>query len=228
MSKVYKTKYIDISYQPLLSKEIANELLDECESLNWKNKNRRSNITFGDKGLVYKVEFSENTIYRKAISWDKLYILQKIKKIVEEYTREKYNFCAIMRYPNGDSVIKKHRDKEMSKGIIAGVSIGSKRRIVFTPLYNVNDNPISITLKHGSLYTMSPPTNDYWCHEIPKGLTKRVRYSLTFRKLLDTLTTKDIPVYPKCIAILKSGNKKGEKCNNNVKNGGQYCGIHKR
>lgn len=208
-----------------LSKEKSDEIFEFCDkTVNWnpKMENRRSNVTFGETGLIYAVTFQENTVYRKAISWDTYPCILKLKKKVEATTINTapngYNFCAIMRYPSGNVAIKKHRDKEMVHGTsIVGISVGSTRRLQLTPPYEFKKYPTILHLTHGSIYCLLPPTNDRYVHEILKDTDAGVRYSLTFRNVPNAITSVPLVVKIKCDAILKSGLRKGEKCGATVK-----------
>ena len=215
-----------------LSGEDADLLLSECNGLGWKPNtgNKRSNITFGDNGLVYAVKFKDTTLYRITQEWSKFPLLQKIKDKLESCMGEdvSYNCCAVMRYPHGGVVIKPHRDKEMVGGDIYGISVGSTRTLRFRPPRSYRCKNVDLSLSHGSMYCICRPTNDKWSHEILQDDSKRVRYSLTFRNVLHPLTIDDIPIYPKCTRLLASGVRKGTCCGCMIKNGGDYCGRHTR
>lgn len=174
-----------------LTKEEADCIYEFCDkTIKWSSKmnNRRSNVTFGKSGLIYTITFQKNTVYKKVIAWDMYPCLLDIKKKVEESTintaPDGYNFCAIMRYPTGKVVIKKHRDKEMVSGTsIVGISVGSTRRFKLTPPYNIKTEPTILNLSHGSIYCLLPPTNDRYLHEILEDVDAGCRYSLTFRNV---------------------------------------------
>lgn len=163
-------------YPEFLSTKKAEELERYLnQKLEWK-KGRRSNFTFGDKGLVYEVKFSQKTVQREAIPWDPE--LVKIRDLVSKLTSEKFTICVVMRYPTGKVGINPHRDKEMKHGtMIAGVSLGETRTLVVSRGKTSHE----WELPTGSLYVLKPPTNDYWSHEIPKDATINARISLTFR-----------------------------------------------
>lgn len=157
---------------------------------------KRKQVAYGDAGTSYS--FAGATIYAK--SWNNndiiCKILKNIKKLVEKFTGQKFNFVLINRYENGNDKIGKHQDSEELLGnepTIVGVSLGAVRDICFAP-YKTNNNPgitpqripnrISLQLDHGSIFVMYHPTNTYWTHEIPERSTvKTPRISLTFRRL---------------------------------------------
>ena len=226
MSQVYKDEKIHFEYiQKFISKSTSDKLLEECDKLDFTHnhpnqKPRRTSITFGDDGLIYTIRVRDVAIHRYAAPWSALKGLTELKERVEKYTKLKFNFCAILRYVDGTINIRKHRDKEMTLGTsICGISIGDSRTFQLTPPDYINIEPLTIELANGSMYIMHPPTNSYWMHEILSEENKGMRYSFTFRNVPSENIAKEIPVYPRCEAILKSGEKKGEKCGVNVKDG---------
>ena len=116
--------------------------------------------------------------------------LRKIKRNVELFTGNKYNFVLINRYANGDDYIGFHADDERSldqyAGVV-GVYLGAEREFQFIPKSGITSNlpnKISLILHHGSIVYMNYPTNNYWKHSLPKSsYIKKPRISLTFRNL---------------------------------------------
>jgi alkylated DNA repair dioxygenase AlkB len=212
--------------EQFLDKDLANKLLDKCNGMFKYQNSKRSKLVFGNKGLVYTVTYQDKSKLTFAKDWSNFPDLLLVKDKLETLTGEQYNFCAIMSYPNGSAVIKKHRDKEMTLGSqICGISLGCTRRFQLTPI-KTNCDPIILDLNHGSLYCLLPPTNDYWLHEILPDQTDKTRYSLTFRNVVNPLTSDDIKY---CPAILKSGPKKGQKCDIIVHNqNNNFCGRHNK
>ena len=93
----------------------------------------------------------------------------------------------IQQYPNGQSGIQKHRDKEMSN-MICGISVGiedppsaGQRRTL--SMYQYNKLLLNQPLNNGSLYILLEPTNNFYSHAINKDDSIGVRFSLTFRFL---------------------------------------------
>lgn len=139
---------------------------------------RRTNLTYGVKGLVYEIHWYGKITRREAKDWSNAKVLLEIKDKISELTNTTYNICCVQIYPNGKHGIKPHRDKEMKQGtVICGVSFGATR------ILNVArraDN-INLELKPGSCYVFNPPTNDYYSHSILTNESKTPRISLTFR-----------------------------------------------
>lgn len=188
MESYYKPEEgLDVDfYSRFISRKRGNLILSKCDALDWQSLKRRSNIIFGNEGLVYSVTFYNSghpkTLDRHVRPWSDFPELIPIKKRIEKKTGSICNFCAVMRYPDGNIVIKKHRDREMIHGTsIFGLSVGSVRKFKLSKAFKQD---ITLNLTHGSLYAIKPPTNDSWFHEIlPDPDISEVRYSLTFRTL---------------------------------------------
>jgi len=210
-----------------LSTEIADQLLNQCQVM-FEKTNLRSCHLFGHQDLIYKTSYynkktnKEKITFYKTNSWETFPELLIVKEYLEKLTGFQFNFCAVMMYSNENVVIKKHRDKEIPSGsTICGISIGATRRmqITFQSFSQI------ITLIHGSLYRLLPPTNDYCFHEIlPETEKCDVRYSFTFRSIPDAMHDQDIKY---CSALLKSGKRKGQPCGKIVYQG-EFCGIHQK
>ena len=171
------------------SEEIFNILEANMKANNKTFPNKRSNLTYGDPGLVYEInfkkmikgEYKDNIVRRPTISWNELPILIEIKECLEKLTKQVYNICVIQRYPNGKIGINPHRDKEMTHGtLICGISLGQERILQMSRY----EKDIDISLPSGSLYILNPPTNDYWSHSILEDKSEGIRYSLTFRNYI--------------------------------------------
>jgi hypothetical protein len=219
---------LNISFdQHFIDINLANKLLNQCHYFFKNDDTFRSSMLFGDAGLIYTVTYKNKLSKYTSTSWDVFPDLLIVKNKIEEITKEHYNFCAIMRYANGNVVIKKHRDKEIPKeSQICGLSLGATRQFQLTSIKNVNQT-YKLTLNHGSLYCLLPPTNNYWLHEIlPDPDCTDVRYSLTFRNINNALTVNDIKY---CQAFIKTGPRRGQYCHCNINNLTDiYCGKHKK
>jgi alkylated DNA repair dioxygenase AlkB len=194
INELDKIKYLkdglDIDFYPnILNMEEADILYRELETtVPWQriSPGKRSNVTYGDANLTYKIEWGPGrdgthgkTTYRKAVPWDNLPILHSIKDRMESITGTIFNICVVQRYPSGKVGIKPHRDKEMTPGTtIVGLSVGATRSLRMTR--NGRDG-VTISLNPGSAYCLNPPTNDYWSHSILEDTSIIPRISLTFR-----------------------------------------------
>ena len=208
--------------EKFIEDKLADSLLDKCNLIFGKNLDRRTTIVLGEKDTLYSETYSRTPV----LDWELFPELLIVKKQLEDLTKVKYNFCAIMCYPNGQALIKKHRDKEIPTGSqICGISIGTTRRFKLTSIRS-RISPIVLNLTHGSLYCILSPTNDHWLHEILPDKTDEVRYSLTFRNIPNPLNISDLKY---CTALLKSGPKKGLPCNAGIQNlANDYCGRHNK
>lgn len=96
------------------------------------------------------------------------------------------------RYRDGSDHISEHRDDEKDldhSAPIASLSFGQTRDFVLKhsdlrrKIRHVD--PVKISLEHGSLLLMNPPTNRYWYHSLPPRKSAiGVRVNLTFRCLV--------------------------------------------
>jgi alkylated DNA repair dioxygenase AlkB len=240
MSIKLKNSIINFEYiAEFIDKEFANQLLKECEELPFSERQQkvRSSIGFGDEGVYYTVQIGDREPFTKTTNkWELFPSLLTIKKLVEKELNDVFNYCIVMRYPNGNIGIAPHRDKELGykeNSQIVGLSLGQERMFILSPpslekvyditgkIYTKELKKVCTELNHGSLYIMRPPTNNLWTHCIPKEpLKNNIRYSLTFRKV-DNLCQLPIVVKEYCNAICKNG----KKCNYKVKKDGK-CGIH--
>jgi alpha-ketoglutarate-dependent dioxygenase alkB family protein 2 len=151
----------------------------------------RKQVAYGEKGTYYT--FSGQTIY--AIDWNQddpiCNELRKIRDSIKLCLGEEVNFVLINRYKDGNDQIHYHSDDEKELGEnpnIYGISFGAVRDILFRPTKNKHNNhipkTITLPLAHGSLFKIRYPTNSYWEHSIPKRANKKVRISLTYRKMI--------------------------------------------
>lgn len=187
-TRKYKDKYLDIDYYDgFLTLREADLIYDYLIDF-FEIKTRRNGMICGADGMIYKIRFGgyggrkETISEKKVIDWEKLKYIKQLGERISDETGQTYNVCAIQFYSSGDIGINKHKDREMVKGtMICGISLGQRRKLVmYPPKFLGNDN-IEINLKHGSLYILNPPTNDWWMHSIPKDDSKHARISLTFR-----------------------------------------------
>ncbi|KAE8752371.1 hypothetical protein FOCC_FOCC000843 [Frankliniella occidentalis] len=149
----------------------------------------RQQCSFGDPGLSYK--FSGRTV--PARPWPEP--LLALRAAVEKASGTSFNFVLINRYRSGQDHMGEHQDaeKELDPAApIASVSLGQPRDFVFRhrdarrPRPHKKDIPtVKLSLEHGSLLLMNPPTNQVWYHSLPpRKACPGVRVNLTFRRML--------------------------------------------
>lgn len=204
--------HLELRYAVIYPKQEADELFEqlekeveyEAESMvrvfgKW-HRIPRQQVAFGDAGLSYK--FSGSRV--AARQWTPL--LLRIKERVERLAHQRFNFVLINRYKDGFDHIGEHRDdeSELDPGAsIASISLGQPRELTFRHTSVVHSkrgresttelpppSSVTLTLQHGSLLFMDPPTNEKWYHSLPvrkKALLPRI--NLTFR-LISTPSAK--------------------------------------
>ena len=177
-------------YRDFCTKETADRLYYHLlDNVTWNSKlskTKRANQTYGDDGLIYEVKFGKVVLKRPAIPWKSTPLMTEIRDKVALVMGQTPNICIVQLYPKGVGM-PAHRDKEMSGGIICGLSLGDARILTMGPPARSDSPSIDIVLNHGSLYALKPPTNDHWTHWThcinAKSESKEhsTRISLTFR-----------------------------------------------
>ncbi|KAI9714046.1 MAG: hypothetical protein M1820_000776 [Bogoriella megaspora] len=124
--------------------------------------------------------------------------LDYLRRITEQSTDQKYNFCLVNYYANGDDSISYHSDDERFLGsnpAIASFSLGAKRDFLLKhkPLSSdkrdttVDQKPMKLPLASGDMILMRGPTQANWLHSIPKRKgdeSKKGRINITFRRAM--------------------------------------------
>ncbi|GBN78008.1 DNA oxidative demethylase ALKBH2 [Araneus ventricosus] len=147
---------------------------------------RRKISAYGDPNLKYT--FSGTTFPTKV--W--IGILEKMLTDANVFFKEfsgdenaSFNYVFINRYKDGIDTLGIHRDDEKDMDATSPIvtfSFGAPRDIIFR---RKNFDNVKLSLEHGSVLVMYPPTNRYWYNEIPKRKkVKDIHVSLTFRKNL--------------------------------------------
>jgi len=118
-------------------------------------------------------------------------ILCEICKIVEDFTKESYDYVLVHIYPSGDAAIAPHRDSEALNSSIASVSLGATRKFRFRKIGRKSGYDVQYYLNDGDLLVMHGPnvlTGRLSCQEIYEHCVpiektvKTPRINLTFRK----------------------------------------------
>ena len=109
-------------------------------------------------------------------------------------TGQACNHVVVNQYPDGDSYIGYHQDKDETFEIgssVLTVSLGTERVMNLKKFKGRKIGKMkSILLPPGSLFVLGPKTNAKWKHAIPKS--KKVlgrRVSLTYRAIAARRTT---------------------------------------
>lgn len=188
--KIIYENQLNILYATLFTKSKATDYFRKLEEEVVYLKSSDTNVTifgksypiprklaaYGDENISYT--FSGLTISAKP--WTSTMI--EIKRIVEDYSGETFNFALINRYEDGKQTIGAHKDNEKSivpHSIICSISLGEARDFVFT---RKNYKSIKLYLENGSVLIMKPPTNEFWFHSLPRSKVQNPRINITFRK----------------------------------------------
>lgn len=150
----------------------------------------RQQVAFGDPGTAYK--FSGTTV--PARPWPNC--VSAVRAALRNATGYDFNFVLVNRYRDGSDRIGEHRDAEPDLDPsfpIASVSLGEPRQFVFRhgDARRKGEGKkaipvVKITLEHGSVLLMNPPTNVHWYHSLPaRRSASGVRVNMTFRRIKD-------------------------------------------
>jgi len=163
--------------------ELSNKIIWEHEKVIMFGKEittKRKVAFYANDGITYT--YSQKIKVGKA--WTPA--LLNIKKIVEEYTSQKYNACLLNLYHNGLEGMGWHSDDEkeiIKNSSIASLSLGADRKFSFK--HKISKETVSIMLESGSLLEMKGVLQKNWLHALPKttkALTPRI--NLTFRQMI--------------------------------------------
>ncbi|MFZ6745213.1 alpha-ketoglutarate-dependent dioxygenase AlkB family protein [Undibacterium sp. JH2W] len=136
---------------------------------------------YGDDGLDY----TYSGIHLNPLPWNA--DLLDLKKNVEKVTSTEFNSVLLNFYRNNRDSMGFHSDDEPELGvtpIIASISLGTVRTLVFKHKFRKELKPIKLPLASGSLLLMKGDTQRNWKHGIEKeSAVCDARINLTFRKI---------------------------------------------
>lgn len=142
----------------------------------------RLNAWYGDP----KLDFSYSGIPLKSKGWTTT--LSLIRARLEEMYQVSLNSVLANLYRNGRDKMGWHSDDEAQmcpKSPIVSISLGATRNMQFKSKNTKNTERLNISLGHGDIILMHPPTQERLKHCIPE--MRRVtesRINLTFRHCL--------------------------------------------
>lgn len=181
----YKPKLIpSFVFEPLLI-----IMTDYCKSK--ANKNRSSCVFFNIHSDITSDSIISYGYKIPSYDWkDAPSILHELCKIVEDYTKEKYDYVLVHIYPSGEAAIAYHNDFEALNSSIASVSLGATRKFRFRKIGRKNGWDNELLLNDGDLVWMHGPNNigrvscqKIYQHSVPvEKKVKNPRINLTFRQ----------------------------------------------
>lgn len=174
---------------------------------------KRNKVIYGELA-GYTATFRGTPTTTRVRQWAEMPALQAIRDRIQQLTGQEYHCCVIQLYNTGEVGIAPHRDKEMMPGtIIASVSLGAARTMRFDRFGKTVDVP----LVDGSLCLLMPPTNDHWCHSIPKDpRIAEKRMSLVFRNCANMLPRRSPPSTQKGKEGAARPNEPPSVCRNSI------------
>lgn len=136
---------------------------------------------YGDEGMAYRY----SGISLSPLPWTSL--LLDLKRRVEAATESKFNSVLLNYYRDNNDSMGMHSDNERELGpnpIIASVSLGAERPLVFKGKRDLENKSMKILLASGSLLLMKGRTQQNYKHGIAKErITLGPRVNLTFRRI---------------------------------------------
>ncbi len=161
-------------------------------TINWKQKTikifgkdilePRLTAWYGDADAVY----TYSGVKMAPQAWTPELIAIKIR--LEKFSCISFNSVLLNLYRDQHDSMGLHSDDEKELGpepVIASISLGAMRRLVFKPRKPALQKPQTYTLTSGSLMLMRGKTQKLWKHGIPKEAKPcGPRINLTFRKIL--------------------------------------------
>lgn len=140
----------------------------------------RRSCKFSDDNIDPSLFSYGNTSLHK---WKSSSIIRKVKREIEEKLKfEPFDYCLVHLYPDGESSIAWHNDKEALNTPVVSVSFGATRKFRFRRLGETKGWDKEFLLKHGDVFIMKAGCQKKFVHTIPKELKiKEPRINFTFR-----------------------------------------------
>ncbi len=180
-------------YQQIALDQPYDELLHELiDNITWRQEEvtiygkthlqPRLSAWYGDK----KLDYSYSGITLQPQPWSQT--LVDLKTRIESLVGQGFNSVLLNYYRDHRDSMGMHSDDEAELGkqpMIASLSLGEERTLVFRHRYRKDLNTIKLPLPSGSLLLMKGTTQSYWKHGINKH-TKPCgpRLNLTFRNII--------------------------------------------
>ncbi|WP_147676913.1 alpha-ketoglutarate-dependent dioxygenase AlkB [Algibacter pacificus] len=179
-------------FSDFLEQDCANtlfaELIDIVEKTDFSPKTADGithDVNFGkmmflDENLLVTNRFPEEH-WGPTRAWTES--LKKLQNKIEKFTKQKFEVCVLICYPDGNSGVDFHSDFSAfgDTSIISSISLGEEREFKFREKESKQE--LSQTLKNGSLIIMGEHCQEQYEHSLPiNPKYKGSRINLTFRK----------------------------------------------
>ncbi len=181
---LYQQLVLDQSYDDLLH-ELIDNITWRQEEVTIYGKTHlqpRFSAWYGDKQLDY----SYSGITLQPQPWNET--LLDLKTRIESLVGQSFNSVLLNYYRDHRDSMGMHSDDEAELGkqpMIASLSLGEERTLVFRHKYRKDLNTIKLPLPSGSLLLMKGTTQSYWKHGINKQKKPcGPRLNLTFRNII--------------------------------------------
>lgn len=184
----YRKEYIEnIDYDVFYDKMLALTKATFGTFMGKTYEVARRSCVFCDEETILKIKSGSKQFSYLDIgsyTWVKSSIIRKIKRQVEEFTGETYDYCLVNIYRNGTDYIPWHNDKEALNSGVVSVSLGQRRKFRLRKLSETTGFEKEFSLGQGDLLYMKPGCQANYKHCVPKELKiTGSRINLTFRKL---------------------------------------------
>ncbi len=151
-------------------------LLDEISPLVTQNSSRQS--------CVFYSEGTEVIYSMNSYPWPTSGLIPQIKAYIEATLKTEFDYCLAHIYPDGNSSIAWHNDKESLCEEIISVSFGQTRKFRLRKLLATKGWDAEFLLQHGDVFHMHRGCQSVYEHTVPKETTvDGLRINLTFRKI---------------------------------------------
>lgn len=164
--------------------EFLKELQPLCNKYELKiygksHEARRVSTTFKDRGIINDSYYD----HFPSRPWEDSKTVMKIKRKIEEYLEEEFDYCLAHVYRDGNDKIDWHADKEATNSIVASITFGASRKFRFRRIGETKGWEEEIVLDHGDFLLMKEGCQRKYKHCVPcEKKVKKPRINLTFRQ----------------------------------------------
>ena len=180
----YFSRFLDINK----ANELFTELYDIVKKTNFspQSEDGITHVVNFDKIMFINQNFLDENRFPQA-HWGPTRVwtekLKNLKIKIEDFTKQKFEVCVLIFYPDGNSGVDFHSDFSAfgDTSIIPSISLGEEREFKFREKESKQE--LSQILKNGSLVIMGKHCQERYEHSLPiNPKYKGPRINLTFRK----------------------------------------------